>query len=310
MEKSLPVETLIRRARGSLPAALLKRFIDANLLSQSAALAFYALLSLAPLLLILLWLTASLLPSAREALLSQIGSLGGSDTATVARIIVANAEERPDTGSVAGLWSLGLLFVGATVVFGQLQDVLNRIFRTDAHRLPGIRAWLRKRVFSFGLVLALGFLLVISMTVNTALQLALSPFEWILPLMAAIVSWAIYALAFALMFHYLPDRRVGWLYAFFGGAFTASLFALGRWVIGWYLQGTNPGAAYGAMGVLVLTLFWVYYAGLILFVGALVTAVVDERHRARRSGTAATAERGAPGVRDDGSALSADAGKA
>ena len=130
--------------------------IDASLVSQSAALAFYALLSLAPLLLILLWVTASMLPSAREALLNQIGTLVGSDTATVARIIVANAKARPDTGSIAGIWSLLLLLFGATAVFGQLQDVLNQIFRTDAKRLPGLRAWLRKRVFSFGLVLALG----------------------------------------------------------------------------------------------------------------------------------------------------------
>jgi membrane protein len=279
MEKSLPVETLIRRARGSLLEALWKRFLDANLLSQSAALAFYALLSLAPLLLILLWVTASTLPSAREALMNQIGLLVGGDTATVARIIVANAESRPDTGSIASVWSLVLLFLGATAVFGELQEVLNRIFRTDSQRLPGFRAWLRKRVFSFGLVLAMGFLLVISMTVNTVLSLALAPFEWILPLMVAAASWLIYALAFALMFHYLPDRRVTWRYAVFGGAFTASLFVLGRALIGWYLQGSNPGAAYGAMGVLVLTLFWVYYAGLILFAGALVTAVVDERSR-------------------------------
>ena len=289
----MPVERLIRRARGSLPVALLHRFLDANLLSQSAALAFYALLSLAPLLLILLWLTASILPSAREALMSQIGSLLGSDTATVARIIVANAESRPDTGSIAGVWSLVLLVFGATVVFGQLQDVLNRIFRTDSKRLPGVREWLRKRVFSFGLVLAMGFLLVISMTVNTALELALAPFEWILPTVAAVLSWILYALAFALMFHYLPDRRVGWFCALFGGAITASLFVLGRRLIAWYLEGANPGAAYGAMGVLVLTLFWVYYAGLIVFVGALLTAVIDERRRARRAGIAVDA---APGT--------------
>jgi membrane protein len=279
---ALPVERLIRRARGSLPAALLHRFLDANLLSQSAALAFYALLSLAPLLLILLWLTASM-PSAREALMNQIGALLGDDTATVARIIVANAEARPDTGSVAGIWSLVLLFFGATIVFGELQDVLNRIFRTDSRRLPGLLAWLRKRVFSFGLVLALGFLLVVSMTLNTVLELALAPFEWILPAVAAALSWLLYSLAFALMFNYLPDRRVGWPCALLGGGFTASLFTLGRRVLGWYLEGSNPGAAYGAMGVLVLTLFWVYYAGLIVFIGALLTAVIDERRRERRA---------------------------
>jgi len=280
----LPVEAVIRRARGSLLEALWHRFLDASLVSHSAALAFYALLSLAPLLLILLWVTASMLPSAREALLSQIGTLVGSDTATVARIIVANAKARPDTGSIAGLWSLVLLFFGATAVFGQLQDVLNQIFRTDAKRLPGLRAWLRKRVFSFGLVLALGFLLVISMTINTLLTLVMAPFDWILPAVAAAMTWVLYALAFALMFAYLPDRRVGWRRALFGGVLTASLFVLGRWLIGWYLEGANPGAAYGAMGVVVLTLFWVYYAGLILFIGALVTAVFDERasHRGRR----------------------------
>jgi membrane protein len=282
----ISVETLIRRARGSLPVALVRRFSDANLLSQSAALAFYALLSLAPLLLILLWIAASAVPRARESLLEQIGLLMGQDTARVAHVIISNADARPDTGSIAGVWSLVLLLVGATAVFGQLQDVLNRIFRTDAKRLPGIRAWLRKRVFSLGLVLAIGFLLVVSMTLNTVLQLALAPFQWIVPVMAETVTCVIYAFAFALMFHYLPDRRVRWRRALMGGAFTASLFVVGRGVIGWYLEKVDPGAAYGAMGVLVLTLFWVYYAGLILFIGALLTAVVDERATASHSSSA------------------------
>jgi membrane protein len=273
----IPVQKLIRRARGSLSIALLRRFVDANLVSQSAALAFYALLSLAPLLLILLWITASALPSAKEALMEQIGLLAGNDSAEVARVIVANAQTRPDTGSLAGVWSFAFLLLGATAVFGQLQDVLNRIFRTDSKRLPGVRAWLHKRIFSFGLVLALGFLLLVSMTLNTALQLTFARFEWIVPMMAAALTWLTYAFGFALMYYYLPDRRVGRRCALIGGAFTASLFVLGRTAIGWFLQRSNPGAAYGAMGALVLTLIWVYYAGLIVFVGALLTAVIDER---------------------------------
>jgi membrane protein len=258
-------------------AALAKRFNEANLVAQSAALAFYALLSLAPLLLILLWITAAALPSAREAFLDQVGSLLGHDFGTVADAVLTSAVSKPDTGSIAGLWSVGLLLFGATAVFGQLQSVLNHIFRTSAKRLPGIMAWLRKRIFSFGMVLALGFLLLVSMTVNTLLQLAFARFAWLLPVVAAVVTWLIYALAFALMFHYLPDRRVGWRCALVGGVFTASLFVLGRATIGWYLERSNPGAAYGAMGALVLTLVWVYYAGLIVFVGALVTAMIDER---------------------------------
>jgi membrane protein len=279
------VKRIVRRAEGGLPAALVRRFSDANLLTQSAALAYYSLLSLAPLLLLLLWLTASLMPSAQETLMQQIGQLVGGDAERLARTIVENAEKRPGTGSIAGLWSTLLLFLGATVVFGQLQDALNRIFRTDANELSGLAAWLRKRVFSFGLVFALGFLLLVSMTMNTVLQLAFSHIEWLMPLVAGVATWLVYSLAFALMYHYLPDRHVGWRHAVGGGAFTALLFVLGRAVIGWYLQRSDPGSAYGSMGTLVIAIVWIYYAGLIVFVGALLTAVVDERLAPRHEQT-------------------------
>ncbi|MGH8078189.1 MAG: YihY/virulence factor BrkB family protein [Lysobacter sp.] len=280
------IAAFIRRAQGSLPAALLRRFIDADLLSQSAALALYAVLSLAPLLLILVWLTSAMLPGAQEALMQQIALLLGTDAEQVARTIITNARARPDTGSIAGWWSLALLFVGATAVFAQLQDVLNKIFRTDATRLPGVIAWLRERVFSLGLVLALGFLLLVSMTVSTVLQLAFARVEWMLPLMASAASWFIYALAFALMYHYLPDRSVGWRRALGGGAATALLFVLGRAAIAWYLQHADPGSAYGSMGALMLVLVWIYYAALIVFIGALLTAVIDERAKASIKGKA------------------------
>lgn len=275
------VQAFIRKAQGSLPVALLRRFIDADLMSQAAALALYALLSLAPLLLILVWFTTSILPIAQEAVMQQIALLVGTDAERVARTIVANARERPDTGSIAGWWSLGLLFVGATAVFAQLQDVLNKVFRTDATALSGPLAWLRKRVFSLGLVLALGFLLLVSLTLNTALELLFARVDWMLPLMAQVAAWLVYTLAFALMYHYLPDRRVGWRRAFGGGAATALMFVVGRVAIGWYLGRADPGSAYGAMGTLVLALVWIYYAALIIFVGALFTAVVDERAQAR-----------------------------
>jgi membrane protein len=274
------VEAFIRRAQGSLPADLFRRFVDADVLSQSAALALYAILSLAPLLLLLVWLTTALLPGAQESLMQQIALLVGSDAETVARTIVANAERKPDTGSIAGWWSVALLFVGATAVFAQLQDSLNRIFRTDATRLPGIGAWLRKRVFSLGLVFALGFLLLVSMTVTTVLQLVFARMEWMLPLVANVAAWLVYALGFALMYHYLPDRSVGWKRALQGGAITALLFVLGRGAIAWYLQRADPGSAYGSMGTIVLALVWIYYAALIVFLGALITAVVDERVKA------------------------------
>ena len=273
------MQALVRRAQGSLPADLLRRFIDTELMAQSAALALYAMLSLAPLLLILVWLTSALVPGAQESLMQQIGLLAGGEAERVARTIVDNARDRPDTGSIAGWWSVALLFIGATAVFAQLQDVLNKIFRTDATRLAGATAWLRKRVFSLGLVLAMGFLLLVSMTISTLVQLAFSRMEWALPIVMNLTTWAVYALSFALMYHYLPDRSVGWKRALGGGAITALLFALGRWLIGWYLEESDPGSAYGSMGALVLALVWMYYAALIVFVGALITAVIDERRR-------------------------------
>ena len=176
---------------------------------------------------------------------------------------------------------MALLFVGATAVFAQLQDALNQIFRTDATRLAGAMAWLRKRVFSLGLVFALGFLLLVSMTITTLLQVAFARFEWMLPLMANIASWFVYAIGFALMYHYLPDRSVGWKRALQGGAITALLFVLGRAAIAWYLERADPGSAYGSMGTIVLGLVWIYYAALIVFIGALATAVMDERSKQR-----------------------------
>lgn len=160
----------LSRLQRSVPMALLNRFIEIDVMTQAASLSFYALLSLAPLLVLLLWLTASLYPPAQEALVQQVAQLAGGSAAEVAQTIIRNATDQPGVGSLAGLWSTLLLFIGATAVFAQLQNALNLIFRTDKERLDGLMAWLKKRVFSFGVILALGFLLIVSMIATTALQ--------------------------------------------------------------------------------------------------------------------------------------------
>ena len=274
--------------------ALARRFIELDILTHAASLAFYALLSLAPLLVLLLWLTASLYGSAQEAIVDQVGELAGREAASVADTVIANADQRPGIGSIAGLWSTLLLFVGATAVFARLQDALNLIFRTDAARLPGLRAWIRKRVLSFGVVLALGFLLLVATTVSTVLQLILAGMPSLLPVFGSLASLALYALSFALLYHFLPDRRVRWRQALFGGLITAGLFVLGRWAIGIYLASAAPGSAYGSMGAMVLLLVWMYYAAVVFFGGALITAVIDERARARRIAQANAAPPAAP----------------
>ena len=269
------------RVQRSLPMALVNRFVEIDVLTQAASLSFYALLSLAPLLVLLLWLTASLYPPAQQALVAQVGQLAGGSSATVAQTVIDNATAQPGVGTMAGGWSTLLLFVGSTAVFAQLQNALNLIFHTDRQRLAGIVPWLKKRVFSFGVVLALGFLLLVSMIATTALQVAFARLPSLLPAVGYLTTLLVYVLAFAFLYRYLPDRLVSWRQAILGGVITALLFALGRYAIGLYISEAAPGSAYGSMGALVVLLVWMYYASVVFFVGALITAVIDERTRAR-----------------------------
>lgn len=272
----------VTRLQQSLPAALVRRFVETEVMTQAASLSFYTLLSLAPLLVLLLWLTASLYPPAQQTLIDQINALAGSSVAEVAQTVIANANSEPDIGSLAGIWSTLLLFFGASVVFAQLQGALNLIFRTDKERLEGALGWLKKRFFSAGVVLALGFMLIVSMVATTALQVVFSHLPSLLPALGYVTTLLLYTLAFAFLYHYLPDRRVNWRQAFIGGVITAILFTFGRYAIGLYIANAAPGSAYGSMGALVIMLIWIYYASVVFFSGALITAVIDERVRARQ----------------------------
>lgn len=214
--------------------------------------------------------------------MQQVAQLAGGSAAEVAQTIIRNATDQPGVGSLAGLWSTLLLFIGATAVFAQLQNALNLIFRTDKERLDGLMAWLKKRVFSFGVILALGFLLIVSMIATTALQVVFARLPSVLPAVGYVTTLALYSLAFAFLYRYLPDRTVDWRQAFLGGVITALLFTLGRYAIGVYIATAAPGSAYGSMGTLVILLVWMYYASVVFFVGALITAVIDERVRSHR----------------------------
>lgn len=291
---------LSARLQQSWPGKFVQRFIEYDLLALAAALSFYTLVSLAPLVLLFLWATAALAPSAQEAFFGQVGQLVGREVESTVRLVVENAEDRPRTGSFAATMGVLALLVGATAVFGQLQAALNRVFRSDATRLGGVLEWLRKRLLSFGVVIGLGFLLVVSMAVQAALQVLMAYVPDLWPLVAVAASFVLYTVAFMAMYHWLPDRRVTWHRALLGGALTAALFIVGRWAIGLYLGRATLGTAYGPAGGLVVMLVWMYYCAGVFLVGALITAMLDEHARVRRKLREARASAGLPGGADPG----------
>ena len=190
------------RLSSSLGYAVVKRFIEIDVMAQAAALSLYALISLAPLVLLMLWLTGWFGPAVADALLDQLAALAGTGAREVAATVIEHGVERPDLRTAAGLWNTTVLFVAATVVFAHLQATLNLIFATGTGNLAGgVLAWLRKRIFSFGVVFALGFLLLVSTLLATAVQVAFSWLPPLVPVIGNLVSLLLYAVAFALLYH-------------------------------------------------------------------------------------------------------------
>jgi len=282
------VKALVARFQRSWTAELVRRFIDHDILALAAALSFYTTLSLAPLVVLVLWVTTALYPAAQEEFFRQVGLLVGPQVEGTTRLIVANAEQQPGIGSFAAAVGTGALLFSASVVFAQLQTALNRVFHSSAEQLGGLWAWLRKRLLSLGIVLGIGFLLVVSMAVQAALSLLTQWLPDLLPVVVGGFSFLLYTLLFAAMYRLLPDCPVSRKRAFLGGAITAGMFMLGRWLIGLYLGQASLGSAYGPAGGLMVMLVWLYYCAVIFLVGALITALLEDHAEQRRARPATT----------------------
>ena len=253
-------------------------FIDDDALTYAAALAFYTALSFAPLLVVLFaCLSLFLGDAAQQELVNQIGSIAGKSAAEIAHDILESGESRPQLSSFAGIAGAVALLVSATGVFAQLQAFLNSIWGVTAKPGNSVWDWLRKRVLSLGMIIALGFLLLVSLGVSAAIQLILSAFGledragWLWVTLDSLISVGIFFVVFVGMFRYLPDVKIRWSDVWRGALLTALLFALGKWAIGKYLGVTSIGSAYGAAGSFVLLLVWVYYSAIIVFFGAEMT---------------------------------------
>jgi membrane protein len=264
-----------------------KEWQQDNVPTQAAALAYYTIFALAPLLLVVLAVAGLFVPAdaARNRLLSEAAGLIGKDGADWLRLTLERASMNQGTGILSVVLGTGGLILGASGAFGQLQQALNKIW--DAKPPANLGALVRARAVSFGLVLVLGFLLLVSLSVSAALsglgeRLGLgTDTGWLWGLLYEIFSVILVGFLFALIYRFLPDAPVGWREALIGGLVTSVLFGVGKTLIGLYL-GRNAGASvFGAAGTLAVVLLWIYYAAQLVLFGAEFTQVMAQDNPAQ-----------------------------
>lgn len=254
-----------------------------------AALAYYTVFSLAPLLVISIAIAGLVLgdEAARGQIQAQISGLVGQEGARAVEEMVEGAS-RPSSGVIALVAGFAMLLFGASGVFGQLQDALNTIWEVQPKPGRGLLGMLKDRFLSFTMVLGTGFLLLVSLVLSAALTAlgemmggAIPTLEFLAPVLHALVSFVVVTGLFALIFKVIPDAEVQWRDVWIGAAFTALLFVIGKVLLGIYLGRGSFGSTYGAAGSVLVILLWVYYAAQILFLGAEFTQVWANRYGSR-----------------------------
>lgn len=263
-------------------------------LRLGAALAFYTVLSLAPLLIIVIAVAGLVFgqDAVEGRLVDELSSLIGRDSAQLVQGLLARARE-PKEGWTATLVGIGTLILGASGVLAQLRDALNQIFNVKPRSRGGIRATIKARLLSLAMVVAIGFLLLVSLVVSVlinamghALERYFEGADTAVALVHLAVSLLVISALFGLIFKVLPDIELTWRDVIPGAVLTAVLFAVGRSAIAFYLGTSAVASTYGAAGSLVVMLLWLYYSSQILFLGAEFTQAYAERYgtlRARRA---------------------------
>ena len=253
-------------------SAYVAKFVDDDVMTHAAAIAYSSTLAIAPLLILALAIVGSLHPGSQDAIVSSFSALVGGGGKDLVEQINNEAAAKPDWRQFAGWLSAAILVLSASAVFAQLQNAMNRIWQLENNLGSGLRHFLRRRLFSAGLLLALLFLTIIAQFVQTYVQLVPLPRSG-----AIISSWLlttlVYVGLFSALYRWLPDSRVPWWTVLRGGFVTAILFQIGRWLIVVYLAKTEPGAAFGPASALVVWLLWSFYAALVFLASAARTWV-------------------------------------
>ena len=264
-------------------------WIDDKAMRLAAALAFYTLLSLAPLLIVAVSVAGLVFgdDAARGQLVGQLQGIVGAQGAEAVSAILANAKST-SSGVIGTIVGTVILLFGASGVFGELQGALNTVWEVEPRPGRGILGVLRDRFLSLTMVLGVGFLLLVSLVLSAGLSAMGGYFSHALPggevvwqILNFVISLGVFTLLFALIFKYVPDVTIAWGDVWIGAAFTAVLFALGKFALGLYLGRESVTSPYGAAGSVVLLVIWTYYSAQILFLGAEFTQVYA-RHRGSR----------------------------
>lgn len=267
---------------GSVVISSVRAFMSDRLFQLAAALSYYALLSMAPMFLVITKIIGLMLNDAdtREVVIEQMGTLIGGTGADLLRSLSSTITS-PGESAISMSIGIGLTLVGATTVFAHLQYVLNHIWHVESGSSNAVFSYLRARLIALAVVLGLGFLLLVSFVLSAAVSGATSHLGGhVLGVGVALqIADLLFSIMFistllALLFRYVPDAKIHWSDAWAGAIITALLFTLGKYLIGLYLGRENIGSAFGAAGSVVAFMVWVYYASLILFLGAELTKAI------------------------------------
>jgi len=258
-------------------------FMEDRVLTLSAALAYYAIFSIAPLLVIIIGVAGLAFgePAARHQIADQIQGFVGPNAARMVQSMMAAQQK---SGSlIATIVGTVLLLLGASGVFGQLKDSLNAIWRVKAKPGRGVVGLILDRLLALLMVIAIGVLLLLSMAMTTAISAFYGVIETVIPipsfliqLFNLVLGLGVSTLLFALIFKLLPDVKIRWRDVWIGAFGTALLFTVGEYLLSLYLGRKSTASAYGAAGSAVVILMWIYYSSLILFFGAEVTQAYAE----------------------------------
>lgn len=267
-------------------------WLSDNATMMSGSIAYSTVFSIAPILIIAVTIASFAFgeEASRGELHRAIQGLVGADGATAIQTMIRASAKKPHTGVFATVISTVVLIIGASSAFSQLQQSLNLIWKVEAPRPGHNKIWemIRQRLLTFGMVLAIGFLLLVSLVLTAALAAVGGYLQNLLPggagfwmVANSLFSFAVITTLFAAIYKILPDAKLRWKDVWVGAAVTALLFTVGKFLIGLYIGQSSIASSYGAMGSLVVFLVWVYYSSAILLFGAEFTRVWTERHRGR-----------------------------